>query len=377
MTDLRKHVPMVDLPAEHRKLKRELDAALARVIQRAAFIRGEEVQAFEREFAAYLSARHAVGVGSGSDALELALQALDIGPGDTVLTVPFTFAATLEAIIRVGATPILADIGDDFTLDVDAAAAILQRTAVKALIPVHLYGHPADLDRLLPLARAHGALIIEDAAQAHGAWCTINGERHRVGSIGDAACFSFYPSKNLGAMGDGGAVVTNRDDLATRVRLIADHGQTSKYHHAIPGRNSRLDGLQAAVLRVKLHHLDAWNAARRRVAAQYASRLHDLPLRLPEERQGTECVFCYYTVRAENRDRLRALLAERGVETAVHYPLGLHQQEAFRHLGFQKGSFPITEQCAREVLSLPMSPHLGDDAVEYVAEGVRQCLDAS
>ena len=190
MTDLRKHVPMVDLPAEHRKLKRELDAALARVIQRAAFIRGEEVQAFEREFAAYLSARHAVGVGSGSDALELALQALDIGPGDTVLTVPFTFAATLEAIIRVGATPILADIGDDFTLDVDAAAAILQRTAVKAIIPVHLYGHPADLDRLLPLARAHGALIIEDAAQAHGAWCTINGERHRVGSIGDAACLA-------------------------------------------------------------------------------------------------------------------------------------------------------------------------------------------
>src|SRR5215472_9966640 len=217
-------VPLLDLAAEYRSLRSEIDAAIGRVIDGTAFIGGEEVRAFEREFAAYLDVRHVVGVGNGTDALELALQALGVGPGDAVLTVPFTFAAPLEAIVRTGATPLLADVGEDFTLDVDAAAAVLARHSVKAIIAVHLYGQPADLDRLLPLARAHGAALIEDAAQAHGAWCTIGGQRRRAGSIGDVACFSFYPSKSLGAMGDAGALATNRDDLAARSRLFANHG---------------------------------------------------------------------------------------------------------------------------------------------------------
>ena len=217
-------VPFVDLSTEYRSMRAEIDAAVARVIDRTAFIGGEEVRAFEQEFAGYLGARHVLGVANGTDALELALQALGIGRGDAVLTVPFTFAAPVEAIVRAGATPLFADIGDDFTLDVDAAAAVLARQPVRAIIAVHLYGHPADLDRLVPLARAHGAALIEDAAQAHGAWCVVGGQRRRAGSVGDAACFSFYPTKNLGAMGDAGALATNRPEVDERARLLANHG---------------------------------------------------------------------------------------------------------------------------------------------------------
>ncbi len=374
MTD-RMRIPVLDLAGECRDLKPELDAAFARVVSSATFIGGEEVSAFEREFAAYLGARHVVGVGNGTDALELALCALDIGRGDTVLTVPFTFAATLEAITRAGAEPLLVDVCDDFTLDVDAAEALFRRHKIKAVVPVHLYGQPADLDRLLPLARAHGAAVIEDAAQAHGAWCTIAGMRTRAGTVGDMACFSFYPTKNLGALGDAGAVVTNRDDLAERVRLLANHGERSKYRHVLPnGRNSRLDALQAAVLRVKLPRLDGWTAARRRAAEHYAALLRDLPLRLPTERPGVESVYHQYAIRARARDQLRESLARRGIATSVHYPVALHQQDGFRYLGFAAGAFPIAERCAAEVLCLPMSPHLSIAAIEYVATCLRQCL---
>src|SRR5262245_45786021 len=365
-------VPLLDLAAEYRALRAEIDAALARVLDRTAFIGGDEVRAFEHEFAAYLGVGHVVGVANGTDALELALQALDIGPGDAVLTVPFTFAAPLEAIVRAGATPVLADIGEDYSIDIDAAAAVLARRPVKAIIAVHLYGHPADLDRLSALARAHGAALIEDAAQAHGAWCALGGQRRRVGSVGDVACFSFYPTKNLGAMGDAGALATNRDDVATRVRMFANHGERDKYEHVVPnGRNSRLDALQAAALRVKLPHLDGWNRARRDVAARYGAALSGLALRLPIEREGAECVYHQYVVRSAERARLQQGLAERGVGTAVHYPRALHEQEGFRHLGYPRGSLPVAERCAAEVLSLPMSPFLSAEQIAHVAASVR------
>lgn len=371
----RMRVPVLDLAAEYRSLRVEIDAAIARVVDRTAFIGGEEVRAFEGEFAAYLGVPHVVGVANGTDALELALQALGIGPGDAVLTVPFTFAAPLEAIARVGATPLLADIGNDFTLDVDAAAAVLARQPVKAIIAVHLYGLPADLDRLLPLARAHGAALIEDAAQAHGARCVVGGRQRRAGSVGDAACFSFYPTKNLGAMGDGGALATNRADVAERVRLLASHGERAKYEHVLPdGRNSRLDALQAAVLRVKLPHLDGWNRARRALAARYGTALAGLPLCLPHERPGAASVYHQYAVRVSDRERVRQALAERGIDTAVHYPRALHQQEGFRHLGYRPGSLPVAERSAAEVLSLPMSPFLTEEQSAYVVEGVRAAI---
>lgn len=368
-------VPILDLAAEYRSLRAEVDAAVARVVDRTAFVGGEDVQRFEAEFAAYLGAPHAIGVGNGSDAIELALQGLGIGAGDAVLTVPFTFAATVEAIVRSGASPLFVDIGDDFTIDVDAAAALLQARPVKAIIAVHLYGQPADLDRLLPLARRHGVALIEDAAQAHGAWCTVAGQRRRAGTIGDAGCFSFYPTKNLGAMGDAGAVVTTRDDLAARVRLIANHGDRSKYEHVIPdGRNSRLDALQAAVLRVKLPHLDAWNRARRAAAARYTAALADLPIALPGERAGVEHVYHQYAVRSRQRDALQRALTARGIGTGIHYPRPLHLQEGYRHLGHAAGAFPASERAAAEVLSLPMSPFLTAAQSDEVVAAARAAL---
>ena len=370
-------IPVVDLAAEYQTLRGAIDAAIARVIDGTAFIGGSEVHEFEREFAAFLGVPHAIGVANGTDALELALQALGVGRGDAVLTVPFTFVAPLEAIIRVGATPVLVDIGDDFTIDVAAAAAALARQPMKAIIAVHLYGHSADLHGLHALARTHGAALIEDAAQAHGAWCTVGGQRRRVGSIGDAACFSFYPTKNLGAMGDAGAVVTARDDVAARIRLLANHGDRGKYDHILAtGRNSRLDALQAAVLRVKLPHLDRWNAARRAIAARYATILANLPLRLPVERAGTESVYHQYAVRVAARARVQSALAARGIGTGVHYPCALHRQPGFQQLGYESGSLPVAERSAREVLSLPMSPFLGPAQVDEVAAALAAVLTA-
>lgn len=369
-------VPILDLAAEYRALRGEIDAAVARVVDRTAFVGGEEVQRFEAEFAAYLGAPHAIGVGNGSDAIELALQALGVGAGDAVLTVPFTFAATIEAIVRSGATPLFVDVGDDFTLDVEAAARVLATRPVKAIIAVHLYGQPADLDRLVPLARRHGVALVEDAAQAHGAWCVVEGQRRRAGTVGDAGCFSFYPTKNLGAMGDAGAVVTTHHDLAARVRLIANHGDRSKYEHVIPdGRNSRLDAIQAAVLRVKLPHLDAWNRARRDAAARYGTALAGLPLALPRERAGVEHVYHQYAVRSTDRDALQRALTARGVGTGIHYPRPLHLQEGWRHLGHRAGDFPAAERAAAEVLSLPMSPFLSAAHTDEVAAAVRAALD--
>ena len=365
-------VPILDLAAEYRSLRAAIDAAVARAIDRTAFVGGAEVSGFEAEFAAYLGAPHALGVANGTDAIEIALQALGVGPGDTVLTVPFTFAATVEAIVRCGARPLFVDIADDFTIDVAAAERAMRDQAVTAIIAVHLYGQPADLDRLLPLARRHGAALIEDAAQAHGAWCTVAGQRRRAGTVGDAGCFSFYPTKNLGAMGDAGAVVTSRDDLAARMRLIANHGDRSKYEHVIAdGRNSRLDAIQAAVLRIKLPHLDAWNAARRAAADRYAAALAGLPLTLPRARAGVEHVYHQFAVRSADRDGLQRHLSERQIGTGIHYARPLHLQEGYRHLGYAPGAFPAAEAAAAEVLSLPMSPFLTAEQTAEVAAAVR------
>jgi len=369
-------IPLLDLGAQYRELRTSIDAAIASVIEKSAFIGGNAVRAFEMEFAAYLGAKHAIGVGSGTDALELALRALGIGAGDRVLTVPFTFAATAEAIVRTGATPLWADIrDDDFNLDLDQATRVLSRTPVKALIVVHLYGQPADMDGILRLARAHDVRVVEDAAQAHGARCPVAGKMCRTGAIGDVGCFSFYPTKNLGAMGDGGAVVSNDDAVAHRVRLLANHGEKKKYQHIIAaGGNSRLDALQAAVLSVKLGRLDAWNAARRSLAARYAAALSGLPVRLPPAPRGTEPVFHQYVIQLDHRDRVRAALAERGIATAVHYHVPLTKQRGFRSYVPADLHFPVAERCAQRVLSLPMFPHLSVESVAAVARALTDIL---
>jgi len=366
-------VPLLDIRAQYEELRTETDAALRRVIEGAAFVNGPEVAGFEAEFAAYLGAPHVLGVANGTDALEVALQAVGVRPGDRVLTVPFTFAATLEAIVRCGATPVLVDVReDDLTMDAEQSVAVLQRETIAAVLPVHLYGHPADLEPLLAAVRARGGAVVEDAAQAHGAWLPLGSGRARAGAVGDVAAFSFYPTKNLGAMGDAGAVATTRADVAGRARLLASHGEAEKYRHVIGnGRNSRLDGLQAAVLRVRLARLDEWNARRRRIAALYAEGLRGLPLRLPAERAGFESVYHQYVVRTAERDRLQQALAERGIGTAIHYPRALHEQGGFRSLGYRRGQLPVAERAADEVLSLPMSPHLGDAHAAQVIEAVR------
>lgn len=369
-------VPFLDLAREHAPLQEEIRAAIDRVLASSAFVGGDEVRAFEAEFAAYCGVRHCVGVANGTDALVLALRALGIGPGDAVLTTPFTFVATVEAIDLVGATPVLADIrADDFTLDPEAAAAVLATRPVKAVIAVHLYGQPADMEALAAVARAHGAALVEDAAQAQGARLRLGGQWRRAGGLGDAGCFSFYPTKNLGAFGDAGAITTDDDGLAERLRLLRDHGQAAKYRHVLRGAtNSRLDGLQAAILRLKLRHLDGWNEARRRAAGRYASLLAGSALVLPRERSGAESVYHQYPVRLAGRGRVQEALAGRGVQTAVHYPAPVHLQEGYGGLGFGPGSYPVSEAVASDILSLPLFPALTAAEQGVVAEALIEAL---
>ncbi|MCS6844628.1 MAG: DegT/DnrJ/EryC1/StrS family aminotransferase [Caldilineales bacterium] len=363
-------IPLVDLKAQYAALKPEIDAAIARVIANASFILGPEVRAFEAAFAAYCQAEHAVGVSSGTAALELTLRALGIGPGDEVITTPFTFIATAEAISAVGATPVFADI-DPATYNLDPAAveaAVTPRT--RAILPVHLYGQPADMDGLAAVARRHGLRLIEDAAQAHGA----EHRGRRVGSLADAACFSFFPGKNLGCYGDGGAVVTNDAALADRVRRLRDHGRTSKYVHEEVGFGHRLDALQAAILSAKLPHLDAANAARRRLAARYSQLLADTDLALPSAPAHVTPVFHLYVVRTPRRDQVLAHLQQRGIGAGVHYPLPLHLQPAYRFLGHQPGQFPVAEAAAGQVLSLPLFPEMTEEQQDRVVSALREAL---
>ena len=359
-------IPFVDLKAAYRRLQPEIDAAVTQAMAGGWYILGEQVRAFEAEFAAFLGLGDVVGVASGTDAVMLALRACGVGPGDEVITVSHTAVATVAAIELCGATPRLVDV-DPLTLTLDPfllAAAITPRT--KAVIPVHLYGCPADMDAILSVARNHGLLVIEDCAQAHGA-------RYRgrmVGTMGDAAAFSFYPTKNLGAMGDGGAVATSRPDVAERLRLLRQYGWRERYVSDVPGYNSRLDELQAAVLRVRLRHLDEENEARRRLAAVYDAGPRNLPLKRPHARPDDLHVYHLYAIRAEWRDELRDFLAARDIGTAIHYPVPVHLQPAYVRLGYSSGSLPQTESAARSLLSLPMYPDLPLESAAAVAAAI-------
>jgi dTDP-3-amino-3,4,6-trideoxy-alpha-D-glucose transaminase len=362
-------VPFVDLRAHHDRLRAELDAAVAEVGRRGDFIQGAAVAAFEREFAAFTGVRHAVGVGSGLAAIELALRAYGIGPGDEVITPANTFIATVLAILAVGATPKLVD-ADAATYTIDpalVAEAITPRT--RAIVPVHLYGQVADMDAIAALASRHNLIVVEDAAQAHGA----RYKGRRAGTFGHAAAFSFYPSKNLGAWGDAGTIVTDDDAVADKLRLLRNYGQRKKYDHSIAGTNSRLDTIQAAVLGVKLPHLDAWNAERRHHAERYRSRLAG-KVSTPAAAPGCEHIYHLYVVELDRRDQVQERLRAAQIETGIHYPVPVHLQEACEPLGYHAGDFPVTERAARRVLSLPMYPELSDAQIDYVSETLAAAL---
>ena len=352
-----------NVKAGYLAIKDEIDAAIARVMNSGRYILGEEVRAFEAEFSSYLGIRFGIGVGSGTEALHLALRACGIGPNDEVITVSHTAVATVAAIELCGAKPVLVDI-DPSTYIIDPeriADAITPRT--KAILPVHLYGYVADMESIRSLADRHGLRVIEDCAQSHGA--LLNGRQS--GSWGDISTFSFYPTKNLGALGDAGMVVTDNPDLAERVRLLREYGWRQRYISEIPGLNSRLDELQAAILRVKLKYLDRWNEARRKKAQLYTTLLKGLDICCPVEEDPGRHVYHLYVIRGRNRDDLQTFLKEKGIEALIHYPVPVHLQKAYRHLGYRKGDLLSTEACAEEILSLPLYPEMAEADVEEVA----------
>lgn len=361
-----KKVQFVDLGAQHASIAADVEQAMANVIARTAFILGDEVRQFEADFAAFCDVEHAIGVDSGTSALELALLALGIGSGDEVITAANTFIASALAITATGATPVLVDCDPD-TYNIDPTkieAAITERT--KALLPVHLYGQPADMDPILEIARRHDLFVVEDSAQAHGA----RYKGRRAGSMGHAAAFSFYPAKNLGAYGDGGMVVTNDAETADRLQMLRNYGQRKKYHHDSIGFNRRLDTIQAAVLGTKLPHLDGWNASRRKLADRYAELLAGMPLELPVVPEWAEPVFHLYVVRVDDREALQAHLQDAGVFTGIHYPVPIHLQPAYASLGYKPGDFPVTEAYAPRILSLPMYPELPPADLDIVADAM-------
>lgn len=357
-------IPFIDLSREYETLQDEIDDAISRVLESGYFVLGDEVEAFEQEFADYVGVEHGVGVNSGTDALKFALDALGVGPGDEVVTVSHTFVATADAIVENGATPVFVDVDPKtYCMDTDQLkAAVTDDTA--AIVPVHLYGQPVDMDTVLEVAERHDLAVVEDACQAHGA--EYRGQR--VGTFGDAACFSFYPVKNLGAYGDGGIVVTDDETVANHVEIARNVGQTEKYHHEMVGANSRLDELQAAILRAKLPHLDEWNERRREIAATYAGAFVDTTLVTPETAGHATHVYHLYVVRHERRDTLRDHLHDAGVQTLVHYPTPVHEQPSYRHL--DAGPFPVTERVTDEILSLPMFPWMSKKEVAKVVDAV-------
>jgi dTDP-4-amino-4,6-dideoxygalactose transaminase len=360
-------VPLVDLAAQQAAVRAELDTAAARVLGNAEFILGRDVECFESEFADYSGCADGIGVDSGTSALELALRAYGVGPGDEVIIPANTFIATALAVSSTGATPVLVDI-DPLTYTIDVAGVDDATTKyTRAIIPVHLYGQPADMDPILEIARRQQLVVIEDACQAHGA----RYKGRPVGSFGHAAAFSFYPSKNLGACGDGGMVTTNDPDASKSLRMLRNYGQQQKYHHVVRGYNRRLDNLQAALLRVKLKHLDAWNNARRDHSDVYRQFLPAGVL-APVVADYAEPVWHLYVIQVDDRDGLQTYLGERGIGTGVHYPIPIHLQPAYRDLGYRKGDFPIAEQTAETILSLPMYPELRQTAIEEVVGAVAE-----
>ncbi|KOP25817.1 erythromycin biosynthesis sensory transduction protein eryC1 [Hapalosiphon sp. MRB220] len=363
-------IPFVDLKAQYLSIKEEIDTAVLKVLESTQFILGSEVTAFEQEFAQYCNADYGIALNTGTSALHLALLAAGIGPGDEVITTPFTFVATVAAIVYTGATPVFVDIDPvSYTIDVTKIEqAITEKT--KAILPVHLYGQPADMNPIMEIARRYGLIVIEDAAQAHRA--EYKGQR--IGSIGDIGCFSFYPGKNLGAYGEGGAVVTNNPEYARIIKILRDWGQEQRYHHVLKGYNYRMDGIQGAILRVKLRYLDAWTEARRKHAALYDKLLVNSGVITPKVMPYSHHVYHVYAVRTSQRDLLQQKLKEREIQTGIHYPIPVHLQQAYADLGYKVGDFPCAELVANEVLSLPMCAELSSEQIEFVSAAVCESI---
>ena len=364
-------VPFVDLKAQYESMREEIMQAIVNVVEDTAFVGGKYVQRFEEEFAAYCNRKYAVGVNSGTSALQLALIALGVGRGDEVITAANTFIATTEAISHAGASVRLVDIDpESYTIDPSKIEeAITERT--KVIIPVHLYGQPADMDPILKIAAKHGLKVLEDAAQAHGA----EYKGRKVGSLGDAAAFSFYPAKNLGAYGDAGIVVTDDKDVADTIRLYSNHGRRSANDHAVEGFNERLDGIQASILSAKLKQLDRWNQMRREAARRYDELLKDLPVKAPREMPYAKHIYHLYVIRIAERDRIKEILASKSVGCGLHYPTPIHLLDAYKYLGKQRGSYPVTEEVAAQILSLPMYPEIAEEQQKYVVDCIAEALE--
>ncbi|MCK4352814.1 DegT/DnrJ/EryC1/StrS family aminotransferase [candidate division WOR-3 bacterium] len=364
-------IPLIDLKTQYLSLKTEIDTAIQNVIDNTSFVGGKELTGFESEFANFCDVKYGVATSSGSTALDLTLLALGIGKGDEVITTPNTFIATTEAITHVGAKIVWVDIEpDSYNIDPEKIEAkITPRT--KALLLVHLFGHPCDMDIMLKIAQKHNLIVIEDAAQSHGA--EYKGKR--VGSFGKAACFSFYPGKNLGAYGHSGIMVTNDKEIADCVMLLANHGRYEKYEHLREGYNYRPDTIQTAILRVKLRYLNEWNKKRRKNAELYNQLLKDTPIITPRELSYAKHVYHLYVIRTEKRDELSKYLDSKGITTLIHYPIPLHLQPAYKYLGYKSGDFPVTEKCCSQVLSLPMFPELKREQIELIAQEIKNFLD--
>jgi dTDP-4-amino-4,6-dideoxygalactose transaminase len=368
-------VPFLDLTRQYEKIKSEILSATQRVYETGRFILGKEVSGFEKEFSHYCGVRYGVGVGSGTDALYLALKAAGIGDGNQVVTVANSFVATALAISFTGAKPLFVDIDPKaYTMDPNSLELLLKREKTKksgqqirAVLPVHLYGHPADMDSIMEIANRYDLVVIEDACQAHGA----KFGRRKVGSLGAMGCFSFYPTKNLGGYGDGGMVVTDHPKYDQKLRLLRCYGQKEKYQHILKGQNSRLDEIQAAILRVKLKYLDQWNEERRRKAKLYAKLLSPLRLVCPSEKKGVRHVYHLYTIKTGKRGALQGFLKKKGIETLIHYPIPIPLEKAYQEMGYRRGDFPLTDQWSRKILSLPFFPEIRECEMEKVAEGIR------
>jgi dTDP-4-amino-4,6-dideoxygalactose transaminase len=368
------NIPFVDLKEQFIQIEHEIMPILSKLCADGEFIGGPQVEAFEEEFAAFCDSHYCIGVNSGTDALRFALIAAGVGTGDEVITVPNTFIATSEAITQAGARPVFTDVVENtWTMD----PKVLERhitSRTRAIIPVHLYGQPAEMDAIQEIAGIHGIPVIEDACQAHGAQF----KGRKAGSMGLAGCFSFYPGKNLGAFGEGGAVVTQDEELAHKIRLLRNHGQAKKYYHQIEGYNGRLDTVQAAVLRIKLKHLSAWNEGRRRNAAYYNDALSHLDgIEIPRETDGAVSVYHLYVIHSDQRDALQEHLARKGIATGLHYPLPLHKQAAYRHCGYAEQAFPVAERSAARLLSLPMFPELTSMQMDYVLDTIQDFMNHS
>lgn len=363
-----KNIPLVDLKAQYNNIKKDVNLSIEKVLESAHYILGEEVEQFEKEFARFSESKFAVGVSSGLSALELGMRALRIGPGDEVITPVNSFIASSSAISFTGAKPVLVDCDENtFNIDVQKIEEKISKKT-KALMPVHLYGRSAEMDQILEIAKKYNLMVIEDACQAHGA----SFKNNRVGSFGAIAAFSFYPGKNLGAYGDGGAITTNDEKTALKLKHMRNYGQTQKYHHDYLAWNSRLDAIQAAVLSIKLKYIDKWNKARRKNALIYNRLLQNLPIIIPKMPTDSSHVFHLYVIRYKKRDNLAKYLNSKGISTGLHYPVPIHLQKAYNQLGYKKGDFPIAEKLASEILSLPMYPELTNSQIEYIGEQIKR-----